>query len=532
MSLVRTLLLLLVALGSLLGKPELGLSQSRTSETGLNEIFADSELENYLRYLQTTGEVALYPWSLRGFSPVEIDRLLPSGAVHPWSSRFPLRRDSTSGPTWSVVAPRAALTYNSRFPFGSNDGAVWAGRGLTTAVQAGVSGRWGPISAVVAPIFFRAENTDPGPDDLDRRYIDLPARFGSGAYRRIDPGQSTLRVDLPIVTFGVSTANQHWGPVGDLPLIMGSNAPGFPHAFLGTSEPVNLWAAHLHARLVWGRLTTSPFATTPADSTHRLASALVVSLTPRGVPGLEVGLTRFFNVPWPEDGLGRSDLTRPLDHFLKRSADYYEGNRVDIRDDQLVSVFARWVAPRSGFEVYGEYGREDYNFDRRDFIVEPDHTGAYSVGVRKAWERDDGFLALRMEVLNSRRSHLARVRSQGTFYTHVGGVGHTNMGQILGSDAGFGGAGSVVALDRYSSNGRFSVTWERVLRQARETFRDPALEYDPDAMDVQHAIRVERLIFRRGFDLVPAITGVYEMNRNFGGDAFNLGAEFQVRARF
>jgi hypothetical protein len=395
-----------------------------------------------------------------------------------------------------------------------------------------VSGRWGPVSAVVAPIFFRAENTDPGPDELNREDIDFPERFGDAPYSRIDPGQSTVRVDLRYVTFGISTANQHWGPVGDLPLIMGSNAPGFPHVFLGTSEPVNVWAASLHARLVWGRLTTSPGAATPADSTHRLASALVVSLTPRGAPGLEIGLSRFFNVPWPEDGLGRSDLTRPLDHFLKRSADYYEGNRVDIRDDQLVSVFARWVAPRSGFEVYGEYGREDYNFDRRDFIVEPDHTGAYSLGIRKAWQRGHGFDALRIEVLNSRPSHLARVRPQGAFYSHVNNLGHTNRGQILGTNSGFGGAGSIIALDRYSPSGRLTVSWERILRQARETFPDPAVKYDPDAMDVQHAIRVDRLIFARGFDLVPAVTGVYEMNRNFGGDAFNLKVELQMQARF
>ena len=31
-------------------------------------------------------------------------------------------------------------------------------------------------------------------------------------------------------TAGVSTANQQWGPSADLPLLLGTNAAGFPHA--------------------------------------------------------------------------------------------------------------------------------------------------------------------------------------------------------------------------------------------------------------------------------------------------------------
>ena len=48
-------------------------------------ILVGSERERYLRVLQTLGMVPLYPWSIRGFSPQELDRLRPTTESHPWA---------------------------------------------------------------------------------------------------------------------------------------------------------------------------------------------------------------------------------------------------------------------------------------------------------------------------------------------------------------------------------------------------------------------------------------------------------------
>ncbi len=93
--------------------------------------------------------------------------------------------------------------------------------------------------------------------------IDLPQHFGDGPYTRVDPGQSSLRLDARGVAAGLSTANQHWGPAAEHPLLLGSNAPGFLHAFLGTSEPVDVWIGSLHGRVVYGRLRQSGYSRTP-----------------------------------------------------------------------------------------------------------------------------------------------------------------------------------------------------------------------------------------------------------------------------
>jgi len=56
---------------------------------------------------------------------------------------------------------------------------------------------------------------------------------------------------------------------------------------------------------------------------------------------------------------------------------------------------------------------------------------------------------------------------------------------------------------------------------------------DPNGSDVQHALAGERLWFRGRYDLLLRATAVYELNRDFQRDAFNLnlivGARMGVR---
>src|SRR5207253_5529916 len=77
---------------------------------GRGEIFAGSELETYLRDLQLVGAVPLYPWSVRSFSPSELDRLFPpDGVVHPWARRYDLASTPPRGLTFEVIRPAAGV---------------------------------------------------------------------------------------------------------------------------------------------------------------------------------------------------------------------------------------------------------------------------------------------------------------------------------------------------------------------------------------------------------------------------------------
>ena len=504
-------------------------ARAAPGQTGYHAgVFAGGELENYLRYLQTLGVVPLYPWGARLFSPPELDRLAPVDTSHPWAVRYEFADHSPRRPLqW--LSPTANARINTTFPFGYNDGPVWAGRGVTLDVQGGFALRRGVFSLTVAPLAFVAENArfelmpngQSGnlvyADGTQPTQIDRPQRFGDGVYARLDPGQSTLRVDWHAIAAGVTTANQYWGPATAFPVMLGNNAPGFPHAFFGTARPVDLWLFRVHGRLIWGRLSQSAFSPETTAAGARFGTGIVLDFTSRWVPGLELGVTRFSHQPWPPGGPKLDDLL----HVLRGGQG---GGKVNsLEDNQLATAFFRLVLPHSGFEVYGEYGRDDYNIDLRDFIEEPDHIGGYTIGFRKVMRRSGPrLIAVRAEVQNLQFSRLVEGRGWSPFYTHTTvQQGHTQLGQVVGSEAGFGGAGSEVAVESYSPRGRWTWSWTRIERQQRGDFPFTG-QADPNGIDIQHAFAVERLIFRGRYDLLARATAVYEFNRDFHYDAFNL----------
>lgn len=524
------------------------------------EVFVSSPGESYLRYLQTLGKVPAYPWTSRGFSQREIRRLLPRDSANPWADRYVDRSREIYGVSYGVIRPSLNLRYNTGFPYGSNDGPVWAGRGLTSAAQGGFYAGWGPLTLSVAPMMFRAENKSFALAPTDRAGtgvygnpdfggVDRPQRFGNSAYFVIDPGETTLRVDLPFVAAGVSTANQAWGPGQEFPVLLGNNAAGFPHVFAGTSEPIDAGFAKLYGRVFWGELFQSDYSsvTGPAHfvssaepGTRRFATGLIVVAEPWGLDGLEVGGARFFHSIWPVSGIPRSYLTKAFQGLLKKDVkpDRFTDPRfpggvdaVGISDNQLVSLFARWVLPHSGFEMHVEYGREDHSYDYRDLVQEPDHSRSYSIGARKVFSfSPERLTAGRVEILNFQLPQLSRYRGEGEMYVHgLIRQGHTYKGQLLGADAGVGtGAGSVVAVDRFSRAGRWTASWTRIVRRESGDFTAIGVR-SPRSIDVSHALGFETTRVMRGLEVTSGLTFVYELNRDFRTDATNLNALVGVR---
>jgi hypothetical protein len=529
-----------------------------TSGTLRHEVFASEPAESYLRYLQTVGKVPEYPWSSRAFSQRELDYLIPKDTALPWNDRFRDESRELGRFHYGSINPKATLRYNTSFAYGSNDGPVWAGRGLTSAVQFGFFAGWGPVSLTVAPLVFRAENQefDLAPTgrtgnspfgNPDFAGIDRPQRFGNSAYSQVDPGQSTLRIDLPYVTFGASTANQTWGPGQEFPILLGNNAAGFPHVFAGTSEPLNIWVAKLHTKVFWGELTQSDYSPVTGSDTYvsgaepgrkRFTTGFVLVAQPRGLNGLEVGAARFFHSVWPTSGIPSSYLTKFLQGFLKKDLppdrlgqSLGDSTGVGISDNQLISIFARWVLPHSGFELHVEYGRDDHSYDIRDLEQEPDHSRAYSLGIRKVFSvAQDQMTAGRIEILNFQLPQLSRYRGEGEMYVHgLIRQGHTYKGQLLGADAGVGtGAGSVMAVDRFTREGRWTASWTRIVRREDGEFSTIGIR-SPRSIDVSHALGFENTRTFHEMELTGGLTLVREFNRDFKRDATNLNAQFGVR---
>jgi hypothetical protein len=529
--------------------PLSGNAQVYSGTGNIHEVFVGSETETYLRYLDLTDTTSSASWQIRPISPPQLKKLAAPIAGSPWSARLAGYADPGRLFRIGLLSPNANVRYNSQFPYGSNDAAIWAGRGATLAAQAGVYADIGPLSISIMPMVFRAENTSfpVAPnflpcncgDALNSTTVDRPQRFGAQAYQRVDPGQSTIRLDVLGLGAGFTTANEGWGPSVEYPFVLGNNAAGFPHIFFGTSRPLPVLIGSAQLKVIYGRLDQSGFSPVTGSKYFsslvetgrvRFASGLIATFQPRGFDGLEIGGSRFVHSVWPQEGIPSSYLRKPLQAFLKVNQPGID-QQIAGSDNQLASFFARWAFRESGLEVYGEYGREDNSYDLRDFMQEPDHQRAYSMGIAKVFGRQpSGFSVARIELMNFQMPPLATTgRGEGSIYVHTPlRQGHTNRGQLLGADIGTGAAAaSTVRWDHYSSGGRWSVFWRRNLRQETSD-NSLTAPTTPQISDVLHALGFERLKFTRRFDVTTSLTLMRDLSRNFSNSRFNANAAFSI----
>src|SRR5438876_707654 len=177
-------------------------SIAQASRTTTLDFATASEFEDYLRVLQVAGLEPLHPWSIRAFSPRTITRFAMADSAGPWALRQNFRSASVE-----IGSLGLGATFNSAYPYGANDGPVWAGRGLTLIASGGIAGHLGRFSFSVSPKAFRAGNAafDLVPNNRtgalafnNASYpdlVDLPQRFGAQSYARLDPDASNIRFD-------------------------------------------------------------------------------------------------------------------------------------------------------------------------------------------------------------------------------------------------------------------------------------------------------------------------------------------------
>jgi hypothetical protein len=138
--------------------------------------------------------------------------------------------------------------------------------------------------------------------------------------------------------------------------------------------------------------------------------------------------------------------------------------------------------------------------------------------------------AARLEILNFQLPQISRYRGEGEIYVHgLLRQGHTYKGQMLGADAGVGtGAGSVLAVDRFTPFGRWTASWTRIVRRENGDYTATGIR-TPRSIDVSHALAFENAAVFRGLEVTTGLTLVHELNRDFLRDATNINALVGVR---
>lgn len=399
---------------------------------------------------------------------------------------------------WALVLPTVQYTRNSSVPFSMNDGAMWAGKGPSFSLSAGLRLEWYRLRIGVNPQLIREENFPlPFFDNLHSGLpyllptyrsqwstlwnifphgMDIPFRFGDISHRYGDPGESFASLDLGPVRVGVSTEHEWWGPGIQNALLLSSNAAGVPRAFVRSAHPLQTRAGSFEFSTFLGKLNESAYFrtkdafTNPQAFEHvgtptRLLAAGALVWKPNWEPNLSLGLARSVF----EERIYRGPvLLRWFDLFANTG----QPNDVPATDstarlgrDQLLSLFGRWVLPNDGFEVYGEWLRATLPVSLRDFLTDPSHSRGYTVGLQWLAPANSrgGAMRLQGEVTNLEQDASFRYRPIGSIYTsRVVPQGYTQRGQPLGAAIGPGSSSQYLAMDYVAPDWSLGAFGERI----------------------------------------------------------------------
>lgn len=379
----------------------------------------------------------------------------------------------------ALLGPRMELGWNSSIPWSANDGPLRGGKGAQTRVLAGFEAAVGPLRLFLAPELVWEQNeefdsllpvawdsaqrqTFTAPWQTGIHAVDLPWRFGDEGRTAFLPGESSLTLRAGPVEAGVATESQWWGPGIRSALLLSSNAGGFPHALFRTAKPVSTPLGALEWRWIIGELSSSDFDTASVGRTRSLSAASLV-LSPTA--NLSIGAARV--VYQPSDG--RAPLEDVADVFTRFGG---AGDTTRAQPfEQMVSLFARWVLPGDGTELYGEWGRRRLA-GLRELLETPEHSQGYTVGFVTARPLGDRRVRISGEATYLEKDPTYRAEPPASWYAGAAvPQGYTHRGQALGSFVGPGASGQWLAVDYVAPRAQAGVSFTRV-RWANDALYD------------------------------------------------------------
>lgn len=439
---------------------------------------------------------------------------------------FLLRSPSSQGPDlpadgelrWSVIAPEVAFAWNSELPFSLNDGALWAGRGTNALVTGGARLRRGRISLILAPQLVYSENqpfqtassdpADPRPEIgrsifaspwyVEQFSADLPIRFGDRSLLELRPGQSTLMVDAGPVEVGAATENQWWGPGIRNAILLSNQAEGIPHLFVRTTAPLRTPLGSVEARWILGGLSESLFFDAESTNDVRALSGFAATFRPSIQPDLTLGVGRVVysategagEVPlhfadvfteWGRSSPPAADSLSPAGSAAATQADH----------EQIFSLFARWIFPANGLELYAEWARLEFPSSIADLLNEPNHTQGYTLGLQWARPvRENTLFRIQSELTYLEESTTFNNRPSPLYYVSPSVVqGYTHRGQVVGAAVGPGGSSQWLALDYLPRTWRIGLFGGRIRWNNDVYYSKPGRQYVAHDVSVFGGIR-------------------------------------------
>lgn len=441
-------------------------------------------LEDYYRRAQLIGIIdlnhsfvsyPLFPSEAFGKqNPFDPENLLAKSHFIKFNGNIPIINDNY---TLKLLPISWKSQYNSHHPEGFNDGPMIPSKGYQNILSAGFYFKSDHFSIRIQPEFVHAANIDYEGFPLERKdpnmeswrwyeyydsflnYIDKPKLFGDGVYNKAFWGQSSIRLTINSVSIGFSTENIWWGPGIRNSLLMTNTAPGFAHFTLNSVKPIKTIIGSFEGQIIAGWLKNSGYLPPESERTNRdgwplyrakrtdgrYINGVIISYQPKWVPGLFIGLIRSFQIYHNDMGEGIIDYLPIFSAFGRKSAEAEDGSLKKY--DFYNSLFFRFVWPESHVEIYGEYGRSDYYWDKQDLILQPEHSAAYIIGFRKLIpikSRPNEHIQVHVEMTQLAKNSNTQLRlgdvwiANSWYTSSTVNHGYTNNGQYLGAGIGSG----------------------------------------------------------------------------------------------
>lgn len=370
-----------------------------------------------------------------------------------------------------LYSPEWFNSYNPDFPYGFNDGALWQGVGYNTSFSTGIRLEGFGFELTFKPVFAYSQNKeyDYLQSSLGGEYgyftdyqrIDIVQRYGDQPFINFNWGDSEIRYTWYTLTFGFGTQSPWLGTTWLNPMLGSNNADSYPKFDVGIRKTpliipfINWYAGDIEGRIWVGYLKNSDYfnASTEAKENDRMATMGSFSFKPAGTMGLTVGFNRLFLTYWDLDNLS----------YIQRlfTLSQENGNGTDCDEDQKVSVYADWLLPDSGFEVYGEFGIDDFS---SNIFPNPFHTGIFTIGIKQAIHHSDtlhGLLNLEWNSFEMSQDFQLQWMYGGYYFHSSVQQGFTNNGQIIGAGTGSMGNSQYLGYTLYYPKGKTTISAHR-----------------------------------------------------------------------
>jgi hypothetical protein len=387
--------------------------------------------------------------------------------------------------------------YNLNKPFGYNNGDLYPNAGYQSSLSGGIFIKTGILVIQLNPEWVYAENkpfntfaevqANTNSSQLLSAYfntvngIDAPERFGNKSLSHLYPGQSKISINLKNMELGVSTENLWWGPGIKNAIMMSNSAPGFLHWTFNSVRPVKTKIGSFEWQIIGGKLTQSGFPPLdtgklvygkglfiPKPTVNRYLSALTVNWQPKWIAGLYLGFSEYdymdMNAAYDAKSIFRRII--PVITGSSTKANTISNSSTGDGQDFAFSLNVRQVLPEYNAEIYFEWARNDRWGSLNDFLQEPEHASAYTVGGRRLFEiRSNQFIQVKMELTHLQNPPTYLLRDEPTWYIHLVSPrdGYTNDGRYIGAGIGPGSNSFMFDISYVKENNSFGITFERLV---------------------------------------------------------------------